>query len=300
MRRLLIFLLIALVWLSASQAATVDEGLQAFRGGDYGGALDTWLSLSEQGNARATYYLSLLYAQGKGVKKNTSLAMEFLAAAAKGGHAVAQFNLGNHYNQGKWVKEDPRIAAYWWRMAAAQGMQRAEHNLGSLYLMGRGVDKDVDKALEWYERAALHGSKQSREMAEQLKAGQGNPQLAKAERAAVSGQPVHPEQGGADRDGGFPALGHDWINRQPGEKYTLQVIASESAESVRRLLARHKFNRQVAVYQFDASGRHLYGIGYGRFLNRDKARAAISELPDELRGNGPWPRRFADIQAIIR
>jgi len=276
-KRLLSVVLLLLLCTGPVPAATVDDGIQAFTQNDFATARDIWMPLAEAGDAKATFYMSLLYAQGKGVDENRPLAMEFLAAAARQGLPVAQFNLGNHYNQGKWVAEDPGLAAYWYRQAGNRGMARAQHNLAGLYLIGRGVDKDLELARHWYERAASNGSKPSAEMLANL------PQPGEA-------QP--PQQA-------FAALDHAWVKRQPGDKFTLQLLASGSREAVDRLLGQHKFKRQVAVYQYASKGKQLYAIGYGRFDSAELARRAIAELPAALRRSSPWPRRFADIQALI-
>ena len=288
-----VVLLMALSCVTPAGAGTVEQGLAAFQGGDYVMARKIWLPLSEAGDPRATYYMSLLYAQGKGTAENHALAMEFLAAAARAGHVVAQFNLGNHYNTGKWVNEDPAQAAFWWRRAAAAGLPRAQHNLATLYLMGRGVEKNVVRARYWYERAARSGAQRSAEILREL-----NTQPGSTSRDGVAGaqQEVETQR----REEAFTARGHAWLTSQPGENYTLQVFASESLDSIERLLSKYDFKREVCVYQFNARGRMLHAMSYGDFTTAKAARQAINELPRELQRGAPWPRRFADIQGLIR
>jgi hypothetical protein len=274
-------------------AGTVEQGLAAYQAGDPVAARKIWMPLSEAGDARATYYMSLLYAQGKGAPENPALAMEFLAAAARAGHVAAQFNLGNHYNTGKWLTEDPVQAAFWWRRAAAAGLPRAQHNLATLYLMGRGVEKDRARARYWYDRAARSGAQRSAEALRELDT---ESALASQGGSAGANQGLQAQP----RDGAFTAHGHAWLQRQPGDNYTLQVFASESPDTIGRLLSKYDFQREVCVYQFDSRGRVLYAMSYGDFPSASQARQAIEELPRELQGSSPWPRRFADIQELIR
>jgi uncharacterized protein len=261
-----------------ADAATVEDGLRAFAEQDYHQASEIWLPLSEQGDARATFYLSLLYAQGKGVERNPALALEFLAAAAREGLAAAQFNLGSHYNRGDGVPEEPAQTVYWWRKASEQDMPRAQHNLAGLYLIGRGVDRDESMARYWYRRAAANGS------------------MASAETLAL----LDRQQKKLPKDNGEGALSHAWVEAQPAQNFTLQLAAMDSIESVKKFLQHYKLPRQVAVYRYQAKGKQYYGISYGRFDTRRLAHAAAAELPAGLRRNGPWPRRFAEIQRLLR
>jgi TPR repeat protein len=311
-------LLTLVLLLPCAGAETVEQGLAAFQREDFAGARDIWLPLAEQGDARAAYYMSLLYGQGKGVSRNKALAMEFLAAAARGGHPGAQFNLGNHYNQGLWVEERPERAAHWWRLAGAQDMVRAQHNLASLYYLGRGVGQDMEQARHWYARAAENGSEASVLILEQIESERRAKQSLKPEKPVetsdLRGEPpatLSGERRASTRNEGtrvarkvegpeFNALGHDWVNSRPPGHYTLQLIASESAEAIGKLLKRNRFKRQTVVYRFQAKGKTFYALGYGHFTSADEARQGTHELPESLRANSPWPRRFAVIQALIK
>ena len=285
MRRLLARCLILSTLLAQPvTAASVADGMTAFRAGDYAAALQIWRPLSEAGDMQATFYLSMMHAQGKGMPANHALGMEYLAAAARGGLAVAQFNLGNHYNTGKWVEQNPAMAAYWWRLAGEQGMPHAQHNLAGLYLIGRGVPRDEQQARFWYQRAARNGSQASASILAEL-------DTQTSQTPSQTDAPV--EEAGL-------TLGHDWLMQQSAEKYTLQVLASESRDAIDKLLQQHRLKRQVAVYRFSARGRQWYGLGYGRFDSAELARAAIAELPATLRAGSPWARRFGDIQALIK
>ncbi|HBK79264.1 MAG TPA: hypothetical protein DDZ83_06205, partial [Nitrospinae bacterium] len=83
-----------------------QEGLDAYKRGDYATALKEWRPLAERG------------------------------------HAVAQFNLGLMYAKGKGVPRDYKIASKWYRMSAEQGDAGAQYNLGLMYAKGQGVLKD--------------------------------------------------------------------------------------------------------------------------------------------------------------
>lgn len=319
----------------AGMATTAEDGLRVFNEGKFRSARDIWMVLSNNGDAKANYYLSLMYAQGKGVKVSPPLAMEFLAAAAKGGYDIAQFNLGNHYNQGKWVVEDPLKAAYWWRQAGSKGMARAQHNLATLYLLGRGVERDLQLAEHWYKRALRNGSEPSAKSLEALRREMAqappvvaNDQPAERPRVAVEAKPepsqtkrvevvapavVEVPPSGVDK---APepvadvvptsrvqhdpiALNEKWIRNQRPDHFTLQVLVSQYADVAGGLAEKYRLNRQVALYRFRKHGQLLYGVGYGRYPTKEAAKSAVAELPAELQRLKPWARSFADIQQLL-
>lgn len=271
----------ALSGASWANEPTVEQGMAMFRQGDFIAARDIWLTLGNQGDAQANYLLSLLYAQGKGVDPNPRLAMEFLALAAREGLAVAQFNLGNHYHSGKWLPKSDNQAEHWWLRAAEQDMPQAQHNLGSLYLIGGEIPVNEERARYWYGRAAANGSAASAAMLKELDRQSPAPQ---------AGQAVQQHA----------LRGSNWLMQQPADKYTLQVLASESPDSAQRLFARHRFKRPLAWFQFKRKGRTLYGVIYGVFNTRAQAHAAITELPVSLRKGTPWPRRFGEVQKLVK
>ena len=134
--------------------AGFEEGLHAYKSGDYPTAVRAWLPLAQQGDARAQFLLGSLYAQGHGVPQDYSAAAQWFRQAAEQGHVAAQFNLGVRYHEGRGVPRDAVQAAAWFRQAAQQGFARAQYNLGVLYANGDGVSRDASQAAQWFRRAA--------------------------------------------------------------------------------------------------------------------------------------------------
>jgi hypothetical protein len=144
-----------LLWLSAVPGwAGFEEGIQAYKNGDYATAAREWLPLAQQGDARAQFLLGALYAQGYGVPRDYGAAAQWFRQAAAQGHVGAQYNLGVRYHEGRGVPRDPSQAAEWFRRAAQQGFARAQYNLGVLYANGDGVPRDASQAAQWFRRAA--------------------------------------------------------------------------------------------------------------------------------------------------
>tara|TARA_B110000977_G_scaffold170989_1_gene222165 strand:- start:23 stop:295 length:273 start_codon:yes stop_codon:yes gene_type:complete len=64
--------------------------------------------LAEQGNARAQYFLGLMYNEGKGVPKDQKEAFKWYRLAADQGDASAQYNLALMYGNGVGVPKDDK------------------------------------------------------------------------------------------------------------------------------------------------------------------------------------------------
>src|SRR4030095_6192098 len=81
-----------LLWLSAVPGwAGFEEGIQAYKNGDYATAVREWLPLAQQGDARAQFLLGSLYAQGYGVPQDYGAAAQWFRQAAEQGHVGAQY-----------------------------------------------------------------------------------------------------------------------------------------------------------------------------------------------------------------
>ncbi len=149
-----VLLLVALLGQAMSGWAGFNEGLAAYKQGDYATALREWRPLAAQGAASAQYNLALLYTNGEGVLQDDAQAVHWYRKAADQGHAGAQNNLGVRYFLGKGVLQDFGQAAHWSRKAADQGLVRAQYLLGTLYAWGAGVPLDSGQAYFWFNVAA--------------------------------------------------------------------------------------------------------------------------------------------------
>ena len=78
------------------------------------------------------------------------MAAKWFERAAKRGVVQAQFNDAILYEQGVGVPRDSTIAVQWLRQAAEQGFAHAVAMLGDVYYYGRGVHRNVAEATRWY------------------------------------------------------------------------------------------------------------------------------------------------------
>ena len=116
MKKLIVSLGLAL---TLSFGATLDEGVEAFKKGDYKTALIIFEDLASKNNDKAQFNLGIMYGNGYGVKQDYLKAKELYEKAAAQGHSQAQYNLGVMYSYGKGVKQDYFKAKEWYEKAAA-------------------------------------------------------------------------------------------------------------------------------------------------------------------------------------
>jgi len=191
------FLVIVLLGAPAAGAQTFDEASAAYMRGDYIVAFESFLSLAEQGHARAQFVLGNMYVEGKGVQQDYAEAKRWFHRAAEQGYTQAQNYLGCMYDEGSGVPQDDAEAVRWFRQAAEQGAARAQHRLGLMYLLGRGVLQDYVQAHKWFNLAASRYSSSERELRdkavqfrEEVASKMTPAQIAEAQRLAREWEPV--------------------------------------------------------------------------------------------------------------
>ncbi len=155
-----VLLAAALFLVAASPVrAGYEEGLAAYKRGDFITAVSEFLPLAQEGDVRAQSNLGYLYEKGKGVPQDHVEAVSWYKKAADNGDAKAQFNLAIMYFNGDGVLRNYRQAATWFRKAADQGHTKAQYSLGSMASTGRGILTDVVGAYKWFTLASRSGDK---------------------------------------------------------------------------------------------------------------------------------------------
>ncbi len=101
-----ILLLLVVLASAASAVAGYNEGMSAYRAGDYETALLELLDAASQGHPKAEYRLGCMYDAGKGVAIDPVEAARWLQRSAEQGHAPAQSYLGYLHREGRGVEQD--------------------------------------------------------------------------------------------------------------------------------------------------------------------------------------------------
>lgn len=157
-KSLILALAAAALTIGPASADPLQDGAHYFQHADYSHALASWRPLADQGNPVAQNNLGIMYLDGKGVPRNISEAVRFLALSAAAGSSLGQNNLGGLYRDGKGVPRDYVKAAQWFSASAAQGNSAGMYNLGLMYELGQGVTAEPFLAYMWYALAAEQGN----------------------------------------------------------------------------------------------------------------------------------------------
>jgi septal ring-binding cell division protein DamX len=90
-----------------------------------------------------------------------------------------------------------------------------------------------------------------------------------------------------------------WILEQPGDRYTIQLISTLKNDTLERFIAAHQLNGQTAYFRKRVNGRTWHTLIYGLYPDIAAARAAIADLPEEVRRGKPWVLGIASVQQTI-
>lgn len=159
-RALSVSLLLFLSAVGPVAAGPYEDGLDAYRKGDWETAYKLLKPIAETDNSQsavAQQRLGLLTEHGRGTAKDPAAAAKWYQKAADQGDMVAQGHLGRLYRLGTGVPRDPALAAKWSIKAATQGNAAAQANLGYMSLEGFGSPADPAAAAGWFKRAAEQG-----------------------------------------------------------------------------------------------------------------------------------------------
>lgn len=154
-------LLLALQFIYRDRGAagpTYEDGLAAYRVGDFENARRAWLVAAEDGSAQAEFMLGHMAQHGLGRPWSFREAAQRYAVAAEAGLPDAQLALGELYLDGLGVQPDAEAGMAWLRTAAASGYAPALLRYGEAALHGEGGARDFDAAIAAFEAAAAAGS----------------------------------------------------------------------------------------------------------------------------------------------
>lgn len=101
----------------------------------------------------------------------------------------------------------------------------------------------------------------------------------------------------------FPAHDSRWLLAQNPKAYTVQLLSAEDPAEMTKFIASSEgqfaeIGLAYTVTQREA--RERYNLFYGIFDDVAQARAAIDELPANLRVNKPWVRRVQSVHDALR
>ncbi len=145
---------VLLVTLVGPVRAGFDEGLVAYKQGDYATALKEWRPLAGRGDADAQAKLGFIYHIGLGVQQDYAKAVKWYRKAAEQGNVNAQTSLGIMYLNGYGATQDYVQAHFWSNLAASQDNDAARKYLDVIakLMTPADISKAQSMAREWLEK----------------------------------------------------------------------------------------------------------------------------------------------------
>ncbi len=91
-----------------------------------------------------------------------------------------------------------------------------------------------------------------------------------------------------------------WIAQQPGDHYTLQLLATRQRDNVARFVKQHGIEGLAVAFETRRNGQTWYSVIVGSYPDRQQAQQAFSQLPASVQKLQPWIRRFDGIQQAMQ
>ncbi|MBI1423018.1 MAG: hypothetical protein GC149_06085 [Gammaproteobacteria bacterium] len=168
-------------------------------------------------------------------------------------------------------------AARLWLQLANDGDPVAQFNLALLYENGTGVTADTNLYKYWLSMAARKG-------------------LAEA-YADVNAQAIQPTDNPAAVT---IVMGpQQWVAVQNPDYYTLQLASSTNKTLIEKYYEENELTGKAGYYRSRRSGEDWYALVYGAYPSVQDAKAAIDNLPEDLKKWSPWVRNIKSIHKIM-
>ena len=278
-------------------------------------SIEYWLQITGENpsDALAWFNIGVLYEKGQGVPANHNKAQQFYTKSINLGYAPAMFNLGSIYAQ----KKDYSNAKFWWEKAATKNVPEAQYNLATLYEKGWGVKQDPEKAALWYQRAAetamqkyldlyKHSKEKLKEQSASTKTSisvfdQFN--IIPLAVAATDSESASTELEKIDQNADLLQLAQadsvnqqqsdwPWVYSQPEENFTIQLFATKQENKTAKFIQQYALTEQAKVIPAIVKGTKYYKVILGSFTEWNDAAVEIGALPQDLRDERPWVRKF--------
>ena len=160
---------------------------------------------------------------------------------------------------------------------ANNGDAEAQYNLALLYQQGNGVNPDSNLSRYWLAMAARQGLAQAYAQLNN-----------KSVKPTTTSSPVNlnlsPEQ---------------WVAEQNPQFYTLQLASSTNKHLIEKYYEENQLTGKAGYYRSRREGEEWYALIYGAYPSVNEAKAAIENLPQDLKKWSPWVRNIKSIHKIM-
>jgi TPR repeat protein len=225
-------------------ADDIQDGIAAYKQGDFQTAYQAWHQAAESNVAEAQWMLAILLLNGQGVKQDKVAAYSWLTLASEKQHKQAMIDrmairdrlsaeelmsadtLSKAFRDKQMAKtainHQKEKAFHWFENAAKQGDPQAQYQLGEMLLNGEGVKQDKVAAYSWFSLASEQNQPQAIVKQAQLKTELSRSQIERANALMLTNRDNHLI---TDKPPGLPDLVNE-VNVKDKEN---QLLAEQSS-----------------------------------------------------------------------
>lgn len=281
----LFFALSVWLWLSPF-SAMAEDGLEAYRLGQFRRAYTLLRPLAESGDAQAQFTIAMMYSSGRGVPLDEQRAAHWFTLASAQGHRDAEYRLAQLYEQGWGVTPSQEQSIDWYQRCAAQSDPRCQARLKQLNVVEQATDNP----------APIISTKTSETVASSSPVVESGTEPPPSSISIPSESPSPPTETANPEATDSEFLGKDWIQAQNPLHYTIQIFTSPDEQDTRNYARRYNLTGNMAIASELRRGKTWYNLIYGSYESSRSANRARANLPPEVTKSNPWPRRFRLLQ----
>lgn len=281
-------------------ADDIQEGIAAYKQGDFQTAYQAWHQAAENNVAEAQWMLAILLLNGQGVKQDKVAAYSWLTLASEKQHKQAMIDrmairdrlsaeelmsadtLSKAFRDKQMAKtainHHKEKAFHWFEKAAKQGDPQAQYQLGEMLLNGEGVKQDKVAAYSWFSLASEQNQPQAIVKQAQLKTELSRNQIEKANALMLTNRDNHLI---TDKPPGLP----DLVNEVNVKNKENQLLAEQSSVDTSLLEAREKppsekLEEPAKLTQVKPKSvmTTVYRVQVGAFRSRQQVDIALNQL----------------------
>ena len=285
-------------------ADDIQEGIAAYKQGDFQTAYQAWHQAAENNVAEAQWMLAILLLNGQGVKQDKVAAYSWLTLASEKQHKQAMIDrmairdrlsaeelmsadtLSKAFRDKQMAKtainHQKEKAFHWFEKAAKQGDPQAQYQLGEMLLNGEGVKQDKVAAYSWFSLASEQNQPQAIVKQAQLKTELSRNQIEKANALMLTNRDNHLI---TDKPPGLP----DLVNEVNVKNKENQLLAEQSSVDTSLLETREKplsekLDEPAKPTQIKPETKPksvmttVYHVQVGAFRSRQQVDIALTQL----------------------
>lgn len=87
----------------------------------------------------------------------------------------------------------------------------------------------------------------------------------------------------------------EWLQQWPQDYYIIQLLGLKNREKLIDVGTAYQLEHELILHQSERNGEPWHTLLYGTFANEQEAKAALGQLPADLKAHRPWLRQIGTI-----